>query len=217
MTGRSAVDAAAGSLSSPRFSARRHLNTWFAFTPCARATSATLAPGSNVSSAIRRFSDSVRQRRGRRPVPISCSSPMTASSSSNQVPCQRGTQDAYRCNAAHAEDEGRSRFGDADATIQAGHEEAAHLRQEFVGVPRISMGNLQLDSREMKHQLVQNSACFPCSPLSQRLAYLRLSEQPRIESNTDITNDWNKVGSLQRKHPHQLRQSRSAQDRHHQE
>ena len=33
MTGRSDVDAAAGSFSSPRFSARRHLNTWFAFTP----------------------------------------------------------------------------------------------------------------------------------------------------------------------------------------
>ena len=122
-----------------------------------------------------------------------------------------------RCIAAHAEDEGRGRFGDADAAIQAGQEEAAHQRQESVGVPQISMGNLQLDSRGMKHRVVQNSACFPCSPLSQRLAYLRLSEQPRIESNADITNNWNKVGSLQRKHPHQLRQSRSAQDRHHQE
>ena len=57
--------ASAVSLSSPRFSARRHLNTWFAFTPCARATSATLAPGSKVSSAIRRFSDTVRHRRDR--------------------------------------------------------------------------------------------------------------------------------------------------------
>jgi len=41
-----------------------------------------------------------------------------------------------RCIAAHAEDEGRGRFGDADATIPAGQEEAAHQRQESVGVPQ---------------------------------------------------------------------------------
>ncbi len=45
--------------------------TWFALTPCARATSAVLAPGSNVSSAIRRFSDTVRQRRTGRTYPAS--------------------------------------------------------------------------------------------------------------------------------------------------
>jgi hypothetical protein len=45
------------------------LNTWFAFTPCALATSATLAPGSNVSSTIRRFSATDRHRRTRRSVP----------------------------------------------------------------------------------------------------------------------------------------------------
>ena len=50
------MDAAVDSDISPRAKARRHLNTWFAFTPCALATSATLAPGSNVSSTIRRFS-----------------------------------------------------------------------------------------------------------------------------------------------------------------
>ena len=33
MTGRRDVGAVAGSFSSPRFSARRHLKTWFAFTP----------------------------------------------------------------------------------------------------------------------------------------------------------------------------------------
>ena len=94
-TGRSDVDGVAVSLSSPRVSARRHLNTWFAFTPCARATRATLAPGSKVSSAIRRFSDTVRHRRTGRGEPISRSSPMTTSSSSNQQSCQRGTRDAY--------------------------------------------------------------------------------------------------------------------------
>src|SRR5262249_37736687 len=35
---------------------RRHVNNWLAFTPCARATSATDAPGSNVSSTIFNFS-----------------------------------------------------------------------------------------------------------------------------------------------------------------
>jgi hypothetical protein len=38
MTGRSPVGPDAGSFSSPRFRARRHLNNWFAFTPCAHAT-----------------------------------------------------------------------------------------------------------------------------------------------------------------------------------
>jgi hypothetical protein len=42
-----------GSTSSPRFSSWRHRKSWFAFTPWARATCATLAPGSNVSSANR--------------------------------------------------------------------------------------------------------------------------------------------------------------------
>jgi len=64
---------------------------------------ATLAPGSNVSSAIRRFSDTVRNLRGRRPVPASSSSTMTTSSSSNQSSCQRGTQDAYVEDAFVAE------------------------------------------------------------------------------------------------------------------
>jgi hypothetical protein len=37
VTGSKAVDAAMGSDISPRSKARRHLNTWFAFTPCALA------------------------------------------------------------------------------------------------------------------------------------------------------------------------------------
>src|SRR5262245_30295187 len=41
----------------------RHLNTWFAFTPFARATSATDAPGLNVSSTIRRRSSFERNSR----------------------------------------------------------------------------------------------------------------------------------------------------------
>jgi hypothetical protein len=35
------------------------LNTWLEFTPLARATNATLAPGSNVNRTIRRFSATV--------------------------------------------------------------------------------------------------------------------------------------------------------------
>src|SRR3974390_1668787 len=42
---------------SPDSKARRHLNTWFAFTQCARATSARLASGSNVNCSICRFPD----------------------------------------------------------------------------------------------------------------------------------------------------------------
>jgi hypothetical protein len=33
----------------------RHWNTWFAFTPCSRATRAIEAPGANVASTMRRF------------------------------------------------------------------------------------------------------------------------------------------------------------------
>jgi hypothetical protein len=69
VTGSKPVDAAPGSDSSPRSKARRHLNTWFAFTPCALATSATLAPGSSVSSTIRRFSATDRHLRTRRSAP----------------------------------------------------------------------------------------------------------------------------------------------------
>ncbi len=36
----------------PRSNARRHLKTWLAFKPCARATSATLAPSSIVNCTI---------------------------------------------------------------------------------------------------------------------------------------------------------------------
>jgi hypothetical protein len=47
--------------------ARRPLNSWFAFLPCARATSATLAHGLNVNCTLASFSEAVRQRRARRP------------------------------------------------------------------------------------------------------------------------------------------------------
>ena len=66
VTGSNAVDPETDSTNSPRSNARRHLKTWFAFTPLACATCATLAPGSNVSSTIRRFSDKARRLRGRR-------------------------------------------------------------------------------------------------------------------------------------------------------
>jgi hypothetical protein len=69
ITGSIAVAGEAGSASSPLRKARRHANTWFAFTPCARATNATLAPGSNVSSTIRRFSATERNRRVRPSAP----------------------------------------------------------------------------------------------------------------------------------------------------
>ena len=49
--------------SSPRWYCRRQVNTWFALTPCARATRATDAPGCSVSSTIRRFSSTERRRR----------------------------------------------------------------------------------------------------------------------------------------------------------
>jgi hypothetical protein len=39
-----------GSTNSPCLKARRQLNTWFAFTPLANATCATLAPGSKLCS-----------------------------------------------------------------------------------------------------------------------------------------------------------------------
>ena len=42
------------------------LGTWFAFTPLACATCSTLAPGSKVSSTIRRFSTKAWRLRGRR-------------------------------------------------------------------------------------------------------------------------------------------------------
>jgi len=41
----------------------RHANTWLAFTPCARATRATDAPGPKVSSTTRRFSSTECRRR----------------------------------------------------------------------------------------------------------------------------------------------------------
>jgi hypothetical protein len=41
----------------------RHWNTWFAFTPCSRATRAIEAPGTNVASTIRRFSSGVLRNR----------------------------------------------------------------------------------------------------------------------------------------------------------
>jgi hypothetical protein len=49
--------------SSPCRYCRRQANTWFAFTPCARATRATEAPGSKVSSTTRRFSSTECRRR----------------------------------------------------------------------------------------------------------------------------------------------------------
>ncbi len=52
VTGSKACGEAAESKSSPRSKARRHLNSWFAFKPWARATCATLAPGSIVNCTI---------------------------------------------------------------------------------------------------------------------------------------------------------------------
>jgi len=69
VTGSKAAAGAAGSANSPLLKALRHAKTWLAFTPCARATDATLAPGSNVNSTIRRFSATERNRRTRRSAP----------------------------------------------------------------------------------------------------------------------------------------------------
>src|SRR5580658_2189851 len=49
-------------------------------TPCARATSATLAPGLSVNCTISSFSETDRQRRTRRPVLNSTASDMSRSS-----------------------------------------------------------------------------------------------------------------------------------------
>jgi hypothetical protein len=46
VTGSKAVELAPASFNWPFLKRRRHLNTWFAFTPCARAISATLAADS---------------------------------------------------------------------------------------------------------------------------------------------------------------------------
>jgi len=87
------VAGAAGSANSPILKARRHANTWFAFTPCARATNATMALGSIVSSTIRRFSATERNLRTRRSDPSACI--MTTSSDSSLLGCQRGRPHAY--------------------------------------------------------------------------------------------------------------------------
>src|SRR2546427_7238100 len=50
-------------LSRPARYSLRQANTWLALTPCARATRATDAPSTNVSSTIRRSSSTVRYRR----------------------------------------------------------------------------------------------------------------------------------------------------------
>jgi cytochrome oxidase Cu insertion factor (SCO1/SenC/PrrC family) len=56
----------------------------------------------------------------------------------SKLRAQRGRSDPERelrrFIAAYAEDEWRSRFGDADTAIQAGQEKAAHQQQESVGV-----------------------------------------------------------------------------------
>ena len=74
------TSATLGSLSSPRSNARRHLNTWFAFTPWACATWATLAPGFSVNCTIWSFSEIDRKRRTRRPVLNPTASGMSRSS-----------------------------------------------------------------------------------------------------------------------------------------
>jgi hypothetical protein len=79
-TGSKVVARSLASPSPPRTYARRHLNTWFAFTPSACATRATLAHGSNVDSTIRRFSAVVRRIRGPRRAPVlsACSIPASS-------------------------------------------------------------------------------------------------------------------------------------------
>jgi hypothetical protein len=68
VTGSKAVVGATGPANSALLKARRHVNTWLAFTLFAGATTnATLAPSSSVSSTIRGFSATERNRRTRRP------------------------------------------------------------------------------------------------------------------------------------------------------
>ena len=42
---------------------RRQVKSWFAATPCRRATRLTVIPGSKVSATIRTFSDALQRRR----------------------------------------------------------------------------------------------------------------------------------------------------------
>ena len=89
------ISAEQGSVSSPRSNARRHVNTWLAFTPCARATSATLAPGFSVNFTISSFSETDRHRRTRRPEFISNSSAMSRSLRLTLSTARRGRAYAY--------------------------------------------------------------------------------------------------------------------------
>jgi len=94
------ISAAQDSFSSPRSYARRHLNSWFAFMPCARATSATLAPGLNVNCTIASFSEAVRQRRTRRTV-LNNPSAMCRSLPSALRVARRERPDAYPVSKKH--------------------------------------------------------------------------------------------------------------------
>src|SRR5271165_1738496 len=66
-TGSNAVALPATSPNWPLSNKRRHLKTWFAFTPCTRAISATLAPGSIVNRTIATFSETDRRLLTRSP------------------------------------------------------------------------------------------------------------------------------------------------------
>jgi hypothetical protein len=68
-TGSNAVVLPEASSNRPLSNKRRHLNTWLAFTSCARAISATLAPGSIVNRTIAAFSETDRRLLTRRPGP----------------------------------------------------------------------------------------------------------------------------------------------------
>lgn len=81
-TGSSTVESPGGK--SPVRYARRHRNTWLAFTPSACATRATLAPGNNVGSTIRRLSSTDHRLR-----------PIGQASTMKPDPRQRGTSHAY--------------------------------------------------------------------------------------------------------------------------
>src|ERR1700691_6781593 len=63
----------------PATYSRRHPNTWFALTPCARATRATDAPGASVSSTTPRRSATLRRRRfdSATTVPLANTAPTT--------------------------------------------------------------------------------------------------------------------------------------------
>jgi len=109
----------------PRSKARRHLNAWFAFSPGARATNATIAPGSSVRSTICRFSATDRNRWTGGAV--RSASTMNTSSDTDRRTSQRGKPDAYHGCQGGKSDRNRGRRLPVGARRTGRQEEAGRI------------------------------------------------------------------------------------------